>query len=383
MKKLSFGLAICSLFFLAACGSDTTAKDSASTGDTTGDTTGGTTDGTTGGNTGGTTGGTTGGGTCDIEGFNVAQAIAQRQGDQFSVVYAVNNASEPYDMLQVEIYGGDFGGPTGPGTYQLDGSNYATCGLCVVARTNCSQNAGCQKTFYASEGVVQIDTFSADADRLVATVQNIVMQEVTIDSQSYQSTPVAGGQSWCIAETRLDGVFQTADVDVPETTDQACVAAGNGNGIKANIADMTLSLADGTTRNLHDSCDDADSKLVWMVLTSGWCPACNQRIPDIESWKSDKVGLEVLYFVGEDASYNPATPEYCASYASSKGLDPSTVVCDSQWQTFFSRIATYSTDGSIGLPMEVVMRSSNMELHFHSGEAQVYPEPSIQGWLAE
>ena len=266
--------------------------------------------------------------------------------------------------MQVEIYGGDFGGPTGPGTYQLDGSNYADCGLCVVGRTNCTQSGGCEKTFYALEGVVEIDTFSADSDRLIATIKDAVLDEVTIDSNTYQSTPVAGGQKWCSGDVRLDGEFASADVDVPETTDEACVAAGNGNGIKANIADMTLQLADGTTRNLHDSCTDADSKLVWMVLTSGWCPACNQRIPDIESWKSDKAGLDVLYFVGEDASYNPATPEYCASYASSKGLDPATVVCDSQWQTFFSKIATYSTDGSIGLPMEVVLRSSNMELLF-------------------
>ena len=44
---------------------------------------------------------------------------------------------------------------------------------------------------------------------------------------------------------------------------------------------------------------------------------------------------------------------------------------------------TYSMNGSIGSPTEVVLRPSNMELLFHSGEAQVYPEPSIQGggWL--
>ena len=381
MKKMKLALAVCSLVFVAACGSDDTTSKDTTGGDTTGgDTTGGD---TSGGTTGGTTGGTSGGDTCDIDGFTVGAALADRQGDQFAVVYGLTSESEPYDILQVEIYGGDFGGPTGPGTYQLDGSNYSDCGLCVVARSGCTQANGCAKTFYALEGVVEIDTFSSDAERLTATVKNVVLDEVTIDPNSYVSTPVSGGQKWCVGEALLDGEFATADVDVPETTEETCVAAGNGNGIKANIADMTLSLADGTTRALHDSCTDAESKLVWIVLTAGWCPACNQRIPDIEAWKADKAGLDVLYIVGEDASYNPATPEYCASYASSKGLDPASVVCDSQWQTFFSKIASYSTDGSIGLPMEVVLRSSNMELLFHSGESQVYPEPSIQGWLAE
>ena len=48
------------------------------------------------------------------------------------------------------------------------------------------------------------------------------------------STPVAGGQKWCSGDVRLDGEFASADVDVPDTTEEACVAAGNGNGIKAN-----------------------------------------------------------------------------------------------------------------------------------------------------
>ena len=86
MKRLNLALAVGSLLFLAACGSDTTAKDTTDNGGTTGGETGGTTGGETGGTTGGTTGGSTGG-TCDIEGFEVGAALAQRQGAQFAVVY--------------------------------------------------------------------------------------------------------------------------------------------------------------------------------------------------------------------------------------------------------------------------------------------------------
>ena len=88
MKRLNLALAVGSLLFLAACGSDTTAKDTTDNGGTTGGETGGTTGGETGGTTGGTTGGSTGG-TCDIEGFEVGAALAQRQGAQFSVVYGL------------------------------------------------------------------------------------------------------------------------------------------------------------------------------------------------------------------------------------------------------------------------------------------------------
>ena len=76
--------------------------------------------------------------------------------------------------MQVEIYGGDFGGPTGPGTYQLDGSNYADCGLCVVGRTNCTQSGGCEKPFYASKVLMKSTLSQLILTVSIATIKDAV-----------------------------------------------------------------------------------------------------------------------------------------------------------------------------------------------------------------
>ena len=45
----------------------------------------------------------------------------------------------------------DWNGPTTPGSYSLDGINYADCGLCLLIAADCNGES-CAKTFYADAG---------------------------------------------------------------------------------------------------------------------------------------------------------------------------------------------------------------------------------------
>ena len=123
---------------------------------------------------------------------------------------------------------------------------------------------------------------------------------------------------------------------------------------------------------------------MWLVLTVGFfCPGCEERVGAIPAWAAEHDDLEVLYVVGDDESYNPATLEFCQRYAASNGLEPSKVVCDASFQTVLQNISDYSANSSIEVPMEMVLRASNMELLYHSTPAEEGPESAILMWLNE
>ena len=53
-----------------------------------------------------------------------------------------------------------------------------------------------------------------------------------------------------------------------------------------------------------------DKKALWFVLTAGWCPACRDYIPQVigQDDMLDSQGLEVIYVLGENASYEAPKP---------------------------------------------------------------------------
>lgn len=128
-------------------------------------------------------------------------------------IFAVNDAeSEPASTFQIEIYSGT-GAPDGPGTWPISNLNYKDCLLCVRVRADCTADTGCPKTFLATSGVVEIDTW--DATTFSGTVRNVEMIEVFIDeSEGYLSTAVEGGETWCIDELPFSANFEAP----PEAT---------------------------------------------------------------------------------------------------------------------------------------------------------------------
>ena len=61
----------------------------------------------------------------------------------------------PQNVMMTQIYS-SFNGPTSPGRYELNGINYADCGLCLLMLVNCTGSANCEKTLYADQGTVEI-----------------------------------------------------------------------------------------------------------------------------------------------------------------------------------------------------------------------------------
>ena len=116
-------------------------------------------------------------------------------------------------LLSVESYA-EWDGPTAPGTYSLDGINYADCGLCVVAYTDCNDE-GCDALLYADEGTVEIESIDLmSGGSVTVTLIDVVLTEVTVDEETFISTPVANPRTFC-----LSGEFSGAVTDLTDEPD--------------------------------------------------------------------------------------------------------------------------------------------------------------------
>ncbi len=215
---------------------------------------------------------------CSFSGFAPADtqvAIPQSGVLQWAGLSAT---SDPYDVLLIELYqGSPYNGAIAAGTYSLAGSNYADCGNCVRMRTGCSQaSGGCTTDWYADEGELVITDIG---DGLFAgEFKNVVLKEVTIDPNTYASTPVPNGKTWCISSLPFSDETASGTGSNPPTSagnfpvyegsvSDTCVAQGNGNLINANVADFTLMNCNGEPVSLHQSCG---KDAVWFVQVAGW-----------------------------------------------------------------------------------------------------------------
>jgi hypothetical protein len=110
---------------------------------------------------------------------------------------ALLNADTTPDAVQLELYQGfgAFGsGDIKNGTYQITGeeTNYATCGVCVRIFTDIvsdgSGGASSTDDYFATGGTVTLTSVSGNT--FSGTLSNVAMTHVTIDPQTFNSTPV-------------------------------------------------------------------------------------------------------------------------------------------------------------------------------------------------
>ncbi|MGC4116554.1 MAG: hypothetical protein QM765_18645 [Myxococcales bacterium] len=94
-------------------------------------------------------------------------------------------------------------GTAQPGTYVLSGDelNYATCGVCVLMVDNLGT------PYMVTSGTVVLTSVSGN---LTGTLTNATFEEVTIDGQTYESTPVAGGCQSSITSVAFDAAITTS-----------------------------------------------------------------------------------------------------------------------------------------------------------------------------
>ncbi len=142
---------------------------------------------------------------CDGNGFEVVSGGITVQQDYLRYQGA-NAEVYPLDVLQIELYQmNPYLGPKTPGTYSVDGENYVDCGLCLLLHAGCNDQ-GCQKTFFADEGELEITAIESDGGEFAATYHNVVFKEVTI-GDDWVSTPVEGGETWCLNDLSVSEVI--------------------------------------------------------------------------------------------------------------------------------------------------------------------------------
>ena len=151
---------------------------------------------------------------CTYNAFPVQMAQATQNNDDPSrplfVYQGRNIGNAPFDELQIASYQGEpYNGPKKPGSYSLDGNNYQDCALCALLIMECDNEYRCEKVFFADEGTLDVAAMTGSGGLFKATLDRVVFREVTIDTTTYESTPVAGGDTWC-----LDGLELEVDTHV-------------------------------------------------------------------------------------------------------------------------------------------------------------------------
>lgn len=102
------------------------------------------------------------------------------------------------DVMEIQSYPGDpYYGPNGPGSWSLDGANFQDCSLCLLIYAGCDDVA-CDAVYFADEGEVDISSMSGIGSIFEAELVNVVFREVLIDDQTWESTPVVGGDELCL-----------------------------------------------------------------------------------------------------------------------------------------------------------------------------------------
>ncbi len=154
-------------------------------------------------------------GTCTYTGFSpVAQEALDYSTSGF-VYGGYSSTTEPLYLVSIEFFTG-YGSPpplTGPGSYTLATTaveqNYSTCGTCVLVHQQCSTGVGCTRSFFATGGTLQISSWGDVGTQFTGSLTGVTLVEVTIDSSTFVSTPVPGGQTWCLPSYAFDATIVT------------------------------------------------------------------------------------------------------------------------------------------------------------------------------
>ncbi len=315
--------------------------------------------------TGGGGGGGIDGVECSRSGLTVAASQAQSDGS--NVFYdAVSAENTPFDRISIQSLS-DWNGPTTPGTYTLDGINYADCGLCLLAYSDCGDQA-CDKTFYAELGDVEItDIGFDDGLDFAGVLRDVVFEEVTIDSGTFRSTPVPGGETWCFGEFEFGATISQPQAAECDPNTYSCVGD--------EVRDVSFqSCETGEMVSLREMNAEADG--TWMIMTAGWCSACHAYIPTVfqrlaEGGDMADANVNLMLILGEDDAGAPATYEFCQSYMTRYDHIASDFYIDPGYETVFGNIWIYpDASGVFGLPWQGIFQGGTNEFLYSDGNNQ-------------
>ncbi|MBW2263544.1 MAG: hypothetical protein JRG91_16405 [Deltaproteobacteria bacterium] len=153
---------------------------------------------------------------CDREGFTPDLDIAMFDPDLPQVLYLANGPDLPFDQIRLDMFYG-YGDPLAleePGFRVLaatpDEQNYATCGTCVLGLVGVYPDSGdYDKLFFQTGGELEITALSEIGEPFAGTLRGLSLEEVTIEGSV--TTPVPGGEGWCIEVLHFDTVLEPFD----------------------------------------------------------------------------------------------------------------------------------------------------------------------------
>jgi len=234
--------------------------------------------------------------------------------------------------LQFEFYGGIE--PSLAGTFDLsqgNQTNYMTCAVCVRAFSVDAQGNPI-KEFFQTGGSVTLTEDPLTNEHLVASFSNIQLQEVTIDQQTFASTPVAGGLctsygSFNVDHDKVPNAWTCQHTAYQDGTTCDCMCGGTSGIMDPDcaIANATVNgctsgqvcFKDGcVTPPANDTCGTA------VALTLG-TPVTGTTIGATNNYSDGLQGTTCTGFMqqGADVAYSIALTANQAITVTLSGLD--------------------------------------------------------------
>ena len=174
-----------------------------------------------------------------------------------------------------------------------------------------------------------------------------------------------GGDSTATSDVAQTAADASSSPDVAAAPVSTCAFDVSKEGRKQGglIKNFSLKTNAGTKFELHDVCS-ADTKVVWLVLATGWCGACEYHTVNVEPlWQQygDK-GLQVVWILGEDEDGDPVSLEWIEEWMKRKEVS-FPVMRDYKFLQTYGAIEPHSS----ALPHQYIIDGRTMELLEASG----------------
>lgn len=243
---------------------------------------------------------------CSTLGYEVDATYAEIMDDGWMIT--LENWSKSSGLM-IESWD-EFNGPDEPGVFDLAGSNYEDCELCLLICNN-FDGEYCERFFYAEQGTVEIVSVDLkEGGAFEAIFNDVIFTEVTIDN-NYRSTPVEGGLTWCMeSEMGVAGEFEGSD-------DWA-----GDDLVGEPLPDLTAPDQSGNEITLSDY---QGAMLAILFNANDWCPYCvNEAAVSEALWQEldaddERYGVsyvQILY----DGKASPATQKEAKAWSLEHGI---------------------------------------------------------------
>jgi hypothetical protein len=339
---------------------------------------------------------------CMNDGFAATSVRAElakdSNGDRVWLYDATNGDTSSFEALSVQIYDGAHP-HTSPGTYTITAkdTSYKSCANCFLFHTGCWRSLGtlqCEKVLMPRVGstyTINNVGFSLGST-LDIDIEHMEFQEVTIDPDTYATTPVAGGDTWCLDDVNASATLvDPAFVDMPQPTGLSCeypappyYFLGPEPG-DTSIEPQTVppmgwpgAFFGGLPTGFdlaQFKCDHPEIKTLFIMVGAGWCSACKDfftntfcKAGGLEE-QLHALNAEILYvIIDNNVPGTPATNVFANAKVNSYGCHGGYRISDTDNTAGFRVI--YHSQMYAGIPWAAAVRMSDMKLTHEQSDTE-------------